>query len=74
MPPRKRTTTTAGRAPQLLTLKEVGARLGISHDSVQRLVVAGGLPVVDVGAGSRPRLRVSESALAAWIAARTVAP
>lgn len=69
--PRKRGTT-APRAPQLLTLKEVGARLGISHDSVERLAVASGLPVVNVGAGTRPRLRVSEDDLAKWIAARTI--
>ncbi len=71
MPPRK-SPAGAGRAPQLLTLKEVGTRLGISHDSVQRLVTAGSLAVVDVSTGTRPRLRISESALAAFIAARTI--
>lgn len=70
MPPRK---TPAGRAPQMLTLEEAGERLAVSHDSVQRLVTAGELAVVDVGTGAkRARLRVSEDVLIQFIKDRTI--
>lgn len=65
-------------APQLLRLEDAADRLGISRDSVERLIASGDLAAVDIRAGgNRPRLRVAETDLAAFIAARalpTLAP
>lgn len=72
--PRGKASEAARVAPQLLTLEEVGLRLGTSHDTVLRLIAAGDLPAVDISAGrkQRARIRVSEQALAAFIDARTL--
>jgi hypothetical protein len=65
------------QAPQLLTLDDVAARLAISRRSVERLVSRyqsgdrSGLPACYPTAG---RPRVSESALSAYIAAKTPSP
>lgn len=56
----------------LLSLKEAGERLGVSHDTVNRLVRQGALRVADVSAGAqRARLRISEDELARFIESRT---
>lgn len=60
-------------APQLLRLEDVAERLGICRSSVENLITARDLPVVDIRAsGKRPRLRVSEADLAEFIKARSV--
>lgn len=60
-------------APQLFTLNEAAERLGTSHDSVRRLIDGGELEAIDVSAGgTRPRLRVSETALGDFISRRTL--
>lgn len=60
-------------ALQLLDLDQVGELLGVSRDSVESLISGGDLQAVDVRAqGTRPRLRVSESALADFIHQRTL--
>lgn len=60
-------------APQLLRLEDVADRLGVSRDSVERLIASGALPAVDMRAGgNRPRLRVTEDALAEFIKARAL--
>lgn len=65
---------------QVLTIPEVGQRLGMSRNTVYRLINSGDLRVVDVGAPKRkgephkPRMRIREDDLDAFIEARTVAP
>ncbi len=60
-------------APQLLRLEDAGARLGVGRNTVVRLVNAGHIAVVDISAGHvRPRLRISETELARFIAARAI--
>lgn len=55
---------------RLLSTSEAAAVLGVSRDTVVRLVHAGSLPVVDVSAtgNKRRRIRVDEADLADWIA------
>ena len=59
---------------RLLTTTEAGLVLGVSRDTVVRLIRSGALPYVDVSAtgDQRQRIRISEQALDAWIAAHTV--
>lgn len=59
---------------KLLRLPDVAERLDISEPSVRRLIEGGHLESTDVGAGPgrRPRLRVSEQAVADFLAARTI--
>jgi excisionase family DNA binding protein len=54
-------------ADQLLTPKQAGDRLAVSYKTVQRRVYAGEIAWVNIApAGARPRIRISESALAAY--------
>ena len=55
-------------APQLLTVPEAGARLGLSRSAVYRLVGQGRIETVRWDGSTR----VSEDALAAFIRAATV--
>lgn len=58
---------------QQLTPDQVGELLGMSRDSVEALIASGDLAAIDVRTqGTRPRLRVSEKALEAFILARTL--
>lgn len=50
-------------APQLLTVAQVAERMGVSVRTVERFVSRGELPAINVGSGTRPRLRIPESAL-----------
>lgn len=52
--------------PQLLCLKEVAARLGVSPKTVQRCVRRGELPVHRIGG----QVRISESDLRGFVAQR----
>lgn len=57
---------------QLLTLPQAGARLGCSRTHVYRLIAAGKLRAVEIkAAGTRPKTRVRESDLEAFIEAHT---
>jgi hypothetical protein len=59
---------------QLLTTTEVGHLLGITDESVRRLIRNGELPVLDVSTVQdrphKPRYRVRDCDLAAWIEQR----
>lgn len=58
--------------PKVYSYKEAGALLGVSHDTVNRLVQAGRLRAVNVSAGTtRPRFRVREDDLVKFIEANT---
>lgn len=59
-------------APQLLTIPQVAERLGNVHRmTVYRRIAAGELPAINIGSrGKRPLMRVSESALAAYLTQR----
>lgn len=60
---------------RLLSLNEASDILAISPDAVRAHIVAGRLHGVNIGGGAlRPRWRVTEEALEAFIAARTSAP
>lgn len=62
----------AGRAPQLLSVVEVAERLRCSRNHVYGLIAAGSLRAVDLRAkGTKPKTRVRESDLDAFINART---
>lgn len=59
---------------QLLTVKEAADRLHVSAMSVYRLVYGGELSFVPVGTGTkRPRIRIKEAVLQAWIDKRAAA-
>lgn len=60
-------------AEPMLTLVEAGRVLKVSRVTVWRRVCAGEIPAIDVGAGSKARLRIKESDLSAYIDARKVA-
>lgn len=58
----------------LLTVKQTAKLLAASPATVYRRIHAGELKAVDIGAKTgKPRLRVEESALAAYVATRRVA-
>lgn len=54
----------------MLTLSDVATRLGISADSVRRLIDAGRLEAVNVSAGQRKRWRVDPAALERFVEAQ----
>lgn len=55
-----------------LSTRDVADRLGVSDNTVLRLVGSGELAAVNVSTKGRARLRYSEEAVAALIAARAV--
>jgi excisionase family DNA binding protein len=56
----------------LLTINDVAERLSISYDAVLTHIRAGRLKAANVGQGwSRPRWRIEESDLAAFLATRS---
>ena len=57
---------------QLLTLPQAGERLGCSRTHIYRLIAAGKLRAVEIKAlGKRPKTRVREEDLEAFIEAHT---
>ena len=65
----------ADPASILLPIREVARRLSVSTYSVKEAIKAGDLAAVNVGCGTERRvLRISEAALAEYVAARTVTP
>ncbi len=57
---------------QLLSVVEVAARLGCSRNHVYALIAKGGLQSVDLRAsGTKPKTRIREDDLEAFIDART---
>jgi excisionase family DNA binding protein len=61
--------------PKVYTFKEAGELLGTSHDTVNRLVRAGRLRVVNISAGdARPRFRVRADDLTKFIEENTHQP
>ncbi|MCA1570812.1 MAG: helix-turn-helix domain-containing protein [Chloroflexi bacterium] len=57
--------------PRLLTIPQVAHELGVSPNTVYRLIAAGHLSTVDVGMAGRSRTRVSEAALERFVRSRT---
>lgn len=51
-----------------MTVAEFGRRIGVGRASAYRIVAARKVATTDVGTGRRPRLRISEKALEAYIA------
>ena len=49
--------------PTYLSLRQVAVSLGVHYDTVRRWIYAGTLQAEPLGAGPRPRLRVSLDAL-----------
>lgn len=58
--------------PGLLSVPAAAGRLDASRATVYRLVYAGHLAYVPIGTGSRPRIRIVEASLDAYIAQKTV--
>ena len=56
----------------MLTTQDVADTLGVSVDTVLRLITGGRLPAENVGAGSRNRFRVSSAALESFRDGRQV--
>lgn len=56
----------------LLSVPTTATRLDIGRTSVYRLVYAGELDYVPTGTGSRPRVRIVEASLEAYIARKIV--
>jgi hypothetical protein len=55
-----------------MTVAEFGRRISVSPRTAARKVTAGEVEVVNVGSRLRPRLRVTESALATYLESRRV--
>lgn len=62
--------------PSMLTPPEIGRRLGQKADTVRDVIRSGELSAVDLArpGSKRPRYRVTEAALAEFLAGRTVQP
>jgi excisionase family DNA binding protein len=66
-------TSQATPVAALLTSEQVAEQLHVCAETVRRMIAAG-LPAVDIClGGERPRWRVRQSDLDAWMAARTIA-
>ncbi len=65
---------TQAAGDRLLKPDEVGERLGITGESVRRMIDHAGLRAVNisVGSGVRPRWRIRQADLDAWLDERTV--
>ena len=64
-----------GRQRKLLKLSEVANILDVTPEAVKRLITAGRLAAINVGAGSvRAAYRVAPEALEAFLKASTVRP
>jgi excisionase family DNA binding protein len=55
----------------LLSLQDVADRLGVSKDTVRRMIDRGELEAVDIGVPGRRALRVKEPVLVAYVRKRT---
>jgi excisionase family DNA binding protein len=58
-------------ATDLHSVAQVAAVLGASVRHAYNLVAEGALPVVDIGRGGRPKLRIRDDHLQAYIDSRT---
>lgn len=64
--------STKGRtAAHLLTVPETARRLGVQRNTVYRLINSRALRTVNVAASGKPRIRIREDDLAAFIESRT---
>lgn len=59
-------------AEQLLTIPEFAKRLGVSRATAYRIVADGLVDRTDVGRGGKPKTRISERALAKYLANREI--
>jgi excisionase family DNA binding protein len=57
----------ADATQKLLTVREVGHRLGCSPWTVYRRIAAGEIPAVRLGSGSQAPLRVDADELERWL-------
>lgn len=64
----------APKQPPLLTIPEVAERLRVGRGFVYKLLNTGALEHVKIGVGGRPRRRVSETQLAAYLEEAGQAP
>ena len=56
-----------GMAPRLLSVKQVALRVGLSRSAVYAMIEDGRLPALALGEGKRPRIRIDERELEAWL-------
>jgi excisionase family DNA binding protein len=56
------------RAPDVLTVREVAARLQCCAETVKKLIRAGDLPARDIGTAKRPEYRVPIVLFDRWLA------
>lgn len=57
----------------LMTVAEFAQRLKTSKRSAYRIIAARQVDITPIGTGTRPRIRISEAALAKYIAEHEVA-
>ncbi len=58
--------------PKLYTPKEAGELIGVSEDTIRKLVKSGDLAATNIGTGTiNPVMRISEQALTDFIESRT---
>lgn len=55
-----------------MSVENFGRRIGVSRASAYRIVAAGQVALTNVGTGSRPRVRITEAALDAYLKSRTI--
>jgi excisionase family DNA binding protein len=71
-------TLPAPASPRMLTVPEVGRRLHVSCEKIRGWIASGELRAIDVracwGKGKRPRWRISEADLQAFLLSRSAAP
>lgn len=59
---------------RVMTTAEAGAALRVSERTVERLIAAGTLAARNVGSPKRPRLRVTDQDLEAYLAGQRISP
>lgn len=57
---------------RLMKVREFAERIGVSASTAKRKVAAGEVTVVNVGSQLRPRLRITERALTAYVQAHEI--
>lgn len=56
-----------------MSVPDFGRRIGVSRASAYRIVAAGLVELTNVGTGARPRVRITEAALDAYLDRQRIA-
>lgn len=59
-------------APQLYSVEKAAEILDVSTSTVERLIHCGALAAVNVSAAKRPKIRITDKAIAEFVANRSI--